>query len=147
HGLRAALITAMMRALVEDLKAAAPEAGEFMEQINRSLHALLRRTDEPVLATAFYLIVDTASDELSFASAGHPSPLRVVRGAGTVEQLSTYDRRHGPALGLFEKAAYPVGRAPVAVNDLIVLFTDGLYEVEGPNHEEFGMDRLLAATR
>jgi sigma-B regulation protein RsbU (phosphoserine phosphatase) len=147
HGVRAALITAMMRALVEDLKAAAPEAGEFMTQINRGLHALLRRTDEPVLATAFYLLLDVASGELSFASAGHPSPLRVDRKAKTVEPLSAYDRRHGPALGLFEKSVYPVGRCLVAVNDLIVLFTDGLYEVEGPGHEEFGVDRLLAAIR
>jgi sigma-B regulation protein RsbU (phosphoserine phosphatase) len=147
HGVRAALITAMMRALVEDLKAAAPDAGEFMAQINHGLHALLRRTDEPLLATAFYLITDVASSSLSFASAGHPSPLRVARGAKTVQPLSSYDRRHGPALGLFEKSTYPVGQCPVAANDLIVLFTDGLYEVEGPDHEEFGLDRLLASTR
>jgi serine phosphatase RsbU (regulator of sigma subunit) len=30
---------------------------------------------------------------------------------------------------------------------LIVLFTDGLYEVEGPDHQEYGQERLLAAVR
>jgi sigma-B regulation protein RsbU (phosphoserine phosphatase) len=64
-----------------------------------------------------------------------------------VEPLSFYDRRHGPALGLFEKSSYPVGQCAVTGNDLIVLFTDGLYEVEGPSQEEFGLERLLEATR
>jgi sigma-B regulation protein RsbU (phosphoserine phosphatase) len=63
------------------------------------------------------------------------------------EPLKTYDPRHGPALGLFEKSTYPVGRCPMAVNDLIVLFTDGLYEVAGPDNEEFGEERLREAVR
>src|SRR6185436_17532995 len=80
-------------------------------------------------------------------TAGHPSPFRVQRSAGSVESLKTYDPRHGPALGLLEDSTYANCRAPLAVNDLIILFTDGLYEVDSPDHEEFGMDRLLAAVR
>jgi len=40
-----------------------------------------------------------------------------------------------------------VGRCPLEVNDLVVLFTDGLYEVPGSAGEEFGQERLLAAVR
>ncbi len=29
------------------------------------------------------------------------------------------------------------------LRDLIVLFTDGLFEIDGPDDEEFGTDRLL----
>jgi sigma-B regulation protein RsbU (phosphoserine phosphatase) len=147
HGMRAALVTAILRGLVEELLPLAMDPGKFLAEINRSLHAILERTDEPTLATAFYLIADVEEGELRFASAGHPSPLRIRRSAAAAEPLKTYDPRHGPALGLFEKSTYPVCRCPLAVNDLVLLFTDGLYEVQGPNDDEFGEERLLAAVR
>ena len=67
------------------------------------------------------------------------------REIGLAEPLKNYDPRHGPALGLFEKSAYPVCRCPLAVNDLLILFTDGLYEIQGTDSEEFGEGRLLEA--
>ena len=147
HGMRAALVTAILRGLVEELLPLAMDPGKFLAEINRSLHAILERTNEPTLATAFYVIADVEESELRFASAGHPSPLRVRRNTGVAEPLKLYDPRHGPALGLFEKSTYPIGRCPIAVNDLIFFFTDGLYEVQGPNGEEFGEERLLAEVR
>jgi sigma-B regulation protein RsbU (phosphoserine phosphatase) len=147
HGMRAALVTAIMRGLVEELIPVAADAGKFLGEINRSLHTILRRTDEPMLATALYLIVDVAESEMRYASAGHPSAFRVRRDAGTAETLKSYDPRHGPALGLFEDSNYPICRCPLAANDLLFLFTDGLYEMDAPNQEEYGQERLLAAVR
>ncbi len=147
HGMRAALVTAIMRGLVEELMPVAADAGKFLTEINRSLHAILRRTREPFLATAFYAVADLASAELRFANAGHPSPFRVRRDAGSVELLKDYDPRHGPALGLFEKPVYPTCRCPLSQKDLILLFTDGLYEIDNAQQEEFGQERLLATVR
>ena len=147
HGMRAALVTAILRGLVEELLPLAMDPGKFLAEINRSLHAILERTDEPTLATAFYMIADVEESELRFSSAGHPSPIRLRRDCGAAEPLKSYDPRHGPALGLFEKSTYPVCRCPLAVDDLILLFTDGLYEVDGPGQEEFGQERLLATTK
>jgi Serine phosphatase RsbU, regulator of sigma subunit len=147
HGMRAALITAIMRGLVEELMPVAADPGKFLTEINRSLNAILRRTREPFLATAFYVVADVVSGELHFSSAGHPSPFHVRREAGTVEPIKFWDPRHGPALGLFEKSDYPTSRCPIAVNDVILLFTDGLYEVDNEAHDEYGQERLLAAVR
>jgi sigma-B regulation protein RsbU (phosphoserine phosphatase) len=147
HGMRAALVTAIMRGLVEELMPVAGDAGKFLTEINRSLHAILRRTRDPFLATAFYLVADAAQGALRFSSAGHPSPFLVRREAGIVEPLKFKDPRHGPALGLFGKAIYPTCQCPLAVNDLVVLFTDGIYEVDSPEHEEYGQERLLASVR
>ncbi len=144
HGMRAALVTAIMRGLVEELMPVAADAGKFLTEINRSLHTILRRTREPFLATAFYVVADVGTGELRFASAGHPSPLRVRRATGTVELLKSFDPRHGPALGLFEKTVYSTCRAPMTEKDLFLLFTDGLYEVDNPDREEYGQERLLA---
>jgi serine phosphatase RsbU (regulator of sigma subunit) len=41
------------------------------------------------------------------------------------------DSEAGPALGLFPEAgSYAEVRRPVAADDLVMIFTDGLYEVE-----------------
>lgn len=147
HGMRAALITAIMRGLTEELMPVAADAGRFLTEINRSLRTILRRTREPFLATAFYGVADSAAGELRFASAGHPSPFRLQRDSNEVRPLKFYDPRHGPALGLFERMDYPTCRCPLAPNDLIFLFTDGIYEVTNDHGEEFGQERLLEAVR
>lgn len=147
HGMRAALITAIMRGLVEELMPVAADPGKFLTEINRSLNAILRRTREPFLATAFYVVADVVSGELLFSSAGHPSPFLVRREAAKVEPIKFWDPRHGPALGLFDKSDYPTNRCPIAKNDVVLLFTDGLYEVDNDAQEEYGQERLLAAVR
>lgn len=147
HGLRAALITAVLRGLAEELKPAAADAGRFLTEINRGLHAILRRTEQVMMATAFYVLIDSADGEIRFSSAGHPSPLHLERGTGLVQALEDRDPRHGPALGLFEKSVYPTCRYVAAEGDLLVLFTDGLYEVADAAGQEFGRARLITEIR
>ena len=147
HGMRAALVTAILRGMVEELIPVAMDAGKFLNEINRSLHTILRRTTEPLLATAFYGIADVGEGQMRFASAGHPSPFRIRRDRHVTEPLKTYDPRHGPALGLFEQAQYPVCQTEMAPQDVFLFFTDGLYELTGESEEEFGQERLLEAVR
>jgi sigma-B regulation protein RsbU (phosphoserine phosphatase) len=147
HGMRAALVTAIMRGLVEELMPVAADPGKFLTEINRSLHAILRRTREPFMATAFYAVADVAAGELRFANAGHPSPFLVRRKTCLAQPLKAYDSRHGPAVGLFDKSNYPDCRLPLEVNDLLLLFTDGLYEVDNQASQEYGQDRLLQAVQ
>ena len=144
HGVRAALVTAMVRALAEELVSAAAEPDKFLVEINHRLLGILTQTRMPMFASAFYVVVDLARGELRYSSAGHPSPLLVRRNLGTVEALR-FPEQPGPALGVFEESVYPTGRCPVAAQDLVVLFTDGLYEVEGAEGDEYGQERLLAA--
>jgi sigma-B regulation protein RsbU (phosphoserine phosphatase) len=84
---------------------------------------------------------------MRFANAGHPKPLHVGRSAGKVEMLAQADRRSGAALGVFDDVRYDTHTARIEPGDLVVLFTDGLYEVEGPNGEYFDQTRLISAVR
>lgn len=147
HGMRAALITAIMRGLIEELMPVAGDAGKFLTEINRSLRAILRQTREPFLATAFYGVIDISAAELRFANAGHPSPFFLSWGRRTVEPVKEFDARHGPALGLFERSVYPSCRIALGGRDRLMLFTDGIYEVNSPDGEEFGHHRLLEMVR
>jgi sigma-B regulation protein RsbU (phosphoserine phosphatase) len=147
HDVRAALVTAMMRALVEDLSQAATDPGQLLAQINRGLTGIFRQTGTTMFATAFYLIADVASSEMRYASAAHPDALHLHRSQGIVDPLHADTIKKGPALGLFEEAEFPTCRRPMASGDMILLFTDGLIEAEDAAHECFTQERLTTVVR
>lgn len=142
HGVRAALVTAMIRALAEELKASAREPGEFLRKLNFDLWSILKNTGTPMLTTAFYLVADCRTGQLRFANAGHPKPLLIHRATGQVETLANACGRGQPALGLFEHPPYETSAITLVPGDLVMLFTDGLYEVQGHNEELYSQQRL-----
>ena len=147
HGVRAALVTAIQRALVEEMLPAARDPGQFLTEINRALLSILRRARTPMFASAFSLVVDTARGCVRYANAGHPSPIHIRRETGEVRFLCGESERPGPALGVFREAAYEMRTFPIAPHDLLLLFTDGLYEVEGNQDAFFSQEMLLALLR
>jgi phosphoserine phosphatase RsbU/P len=147
HGLRAALVTAIIRTLLEELRPMMQNPGRFLSALNLQLRAILERVDEPFIATAFYLTVDTATKETQFANAGHPAPVRVRRNERSVEQILPEDGKPGPGLGLFDGVNFSTSHSVFEQNDCILLFTDGLYEVESPDGEQFGLDALISSLK
>ena len=141
HGVRAALVTAMLCVFKEHGRPAARDPAQFLEQINRGLLEIFRQTDQLVMTTAFYLVVDLARRELRYAHAGHPPPLRLHLPDGTIARIAG---EPGPVLGL-EEAVYTAGRLPLWGRELVILFTDGLFEVTGNDGEQYGEERLMSA--
>jgi PAS domain S-box-containing protein len=146
HGLRAALVTAIVRGLLEELTPIATDPGRLLSEINSSLLAIFRQTDTPMLVSAFYLVVNTVDGKMCYANAGHPRPFHLRRQTGVAEALQ-FQGPQGPVLGIFEQATYHNSHAEASANDLVVLFTDGLFEVEMADNEYYGAERLLAAVR
>lgn len=143
HGVRAALVTAMIRALAEELKPLARDPGNFLRKLNFDLCSILKNTGSPMLTTAFYAVADCESGRLRFANAGHPKPLFVRRLAGQVEPLANATGRSQPALGLFDDPPYQTSEITMNHGDFLMLFTDGLYEVQGQNEELYSQERLM----
>jgi sigma-B regulation protein RsbU (phosphoserine phosphatase) len=142
HGVRSALVTAMVRALVEELRTIALNPGELLTRINHDLRAILQQTGTPLFTTAFYLVADLESREIHFANAGHPRPF-LIHKSGELEILRSADGKSHPALGLFQDTVYPTMHRELCAGDKIMLFTDGLYEVEAPNEEQFSQQMLF----
>ena len=142
QGLRGAVITSVLRNLLEELRPTIHDAGSFLGALNLRLRALLERVKEPISAAAFFIIVDTGSKEVSFANAAHPDPLRLRRQAGIVEPLSEGQEKTGPALGLLDSATYATFRSSFDDADCIALFTNGLYKVCSSQGDEFGRSAL-----
>jgi sigma-B regulation protein RsbU (phosphoserine phosphatase) len=147
HGVRSALVTAIVRALVEELTPVAADPGHLMGQLNRDLRAILKQSGTPLFTTAFYLVIDLASSQISYANAGHPKPLLIHRDTEEVELLPNFGGKSSPALGLLAGSVYPTSHCSFAANDMLMLFTDGLYDVEGIYEELFNPQWLLAEVR
>ena len=143
HGVRAALVTAMIRALAEELKPLAHDPGMFLRKLNSDLCVILKTTGSPMLTTAFYLVANWRTGQMRFANAGHPKPLLVRRSANRVEPLANTSGKSQPALGLFEDPPYQTSETILAPGDLVMLFTNGLYEVQGQNEELYSQEQLM----
>jgi PAS domain S-box-containing protein len=143
HGVRAALVTAMIRALTEELKPLARDPGMFLRKLNSDLSNILKTTGSPMLTTAFYMVADWTTGVMRFANAGHPKPLLVRRSAGSVEPLVNVTGQSQPALGLFDDPPYQTTELTLTPGDFVMLFTDGLYEVQGLNEELYSQERMM----
>jgi sigma-B regulation protein RsbU (phosphoserine phosphatase) len=147
HGVRSALVTAMIRALVEELKPLAGQPGQFLTKLNSDLFSILKHTGAPLLTTAFYLVADSRTGRVLYANAGHPKPLRVQPRANLAVPLLNAAGKSQPALGLFEQAVFHTSELNLTPKDLIMLFTDGLYEVQGPDNQLYSQELLLAGVQ
>jgi PAS domain S-box-containing protein len=147
HGAQGALVAAVIRGLLQQLRPYASQPGRFLTEMNRELLSILSQPLFPVMTTAFYLVIDTAASELRFSNAGHPIPLLLRRATGAAGWLAEENGVSGPALGLFPDGRYQTGACGILPKDLIILFTDGLFEVIGPSNELYGTDRLCEAAR
>ena len=145
HGVRAALVASILRALVNELEPVWKEPTEFMTQLNRALRRILKHTRVPLFASAFYVVADLANGSLTHANAGHPCPLRLRRGGGP-EALQRLDGcKLGPALGLLDDAGFPSARTEIVMPETVLFFTDGLFEVEAQDGSLYDYQALRAA--
>lgn len=145
HGVRAALVTALIRGLVEEISTKETDPGNYLGRLNNALHPILNREDELVYVTACYIIINTLTGDIRFSNAGHPSPLMLSYSDNNVTSLISDENMRGPGLAICSDAAYSSFNNHLYPNDIIMMFTDGIYEIADENDEEYGEDRLMDA--
>lgn len=141
HGVRSALIVAMLRGLLEKQRAQAQEPGMFLQGLNDGLAAILERAGTTMFATAFFGVIDLSAQTFRYACAGHPGP--IVAGKDGVRQIACERAQKGPGLGLLKTATYPTSQLDLSEIDRMVLFTDGVLEAENQSGEPFFENRLM----
>lgn len=144
HGVRSAMITSMLRALVEELQSEADEPGELLERLNDDLFAMLHQSDETMYASGIYMVMDTTNLKFCWASAGHPQPMHLRALDGAVEPLCVPREKSGKVLGLIASASYQTCEATLAPGDRLLLYTDGIFEIFA-GEKEFGLSGFIAA--
>ena len=131
HGVRAALITAMMRAMIETHATEAPDPGRLLTQLNSEFTGILKQTGTLVFVTVLYCVINVREGIARFARAGHPPPLQVRRSSGEVQTIimGAADSA-GPAIGIIPNAQFKTTETKLAPGDYLLFYTDGIIEVE-----------------
>lgn len=143
HGVKAALAVAMIRGLIDKEKSIALEPKEFLRVLNEHLVRIFGNAGIQMFATACYMVLDLESEELVLASAGHPMPL-LVRDTKELALFEPTEPSRGPALGMIAGAQYKSSRCSLQGMRQLVLYTDGIYEVEDADGNELGVEGLIA---
>ena len=140
HGVRSALVVAMLRGLLEKERRNASDPSKFLGGLNAGLSSIFERAGITMFATAYYAVIDLGAGELRCACAGHPGALLV--GDDGLKSLSIERKDRGPGLGLISGARFPTVTEPIELGQRLLLFTDGLIEAEDEGGQAFMEDRL-----
>jgi sigma-B regulation protein RsbU (phosphoserine phosphatase) len=130
HGVPAAIVASMVKIALAVQEGDIADAGLVLTRMNR---ALCGRFDLAYV-TATFALIDPVARTLTYAAAGHPSPL-LVRAVGGVDSL---DER-GVVLGFLPDASYASATVrDLAPGDRLVFYTDGITEASRDGGEFFG---------
>ena len=121
HGVTAAVLMGQLR---NAFRAHAYEHTSPAELLRR----MLRHVDEDEMATALCLTLDPYTQELTYASAGHPPSLLVDGNAAAVSRLA---HALAPPLGYVQASAIREATVELPAGATLVAYTDGLVERRG----------------
>jgi len=134
-GVPAALIMSNVQAAVHALAGEMLPTGELCGRINRIITGNL---GSGKFITLFYGVLDGERRRLSYTNAGHCQPI-LVRQNGECVRMN----HGGVVLGVFPDWSYQEEYVDLAPGDRLVLFTDGITEIENADGAEFGEERLM----
>jgi serine phosphatase RsbU (regulator of sigma subunit) len=137
HSIAAMMVAIMARTAFADAARSATSPGEVLSAMNARLQGL---ADERFV-TAFYGVLDRRNRVLTYASAGHPYPLRFVARTGEVQPLTA----QGFMLGIIPEEQYRERSIELEPGDRLCFYTDGLVEARNGMGEGYCTDRLEAS--
>lgn len=139
HGLVSAMVMVGLRRLLRSCVEIHSDVGAIMTIANR---AVCDDTRMEQFVTAFIGSLDLTSHELTYLSAGHPAYL--LNSSGNIAQLEGANLPLGIAR---EATMVSSGPVPLQPGDLLLLMTDGIFEVMNSNRQIWGTENVLRAVR
>lgn len=135
HGVRSALVAALIRGLVDEGDERLECPARLMTWLNGQLVSNLWNRGIEVFVTACYMVADPRSGKVVCANAGHPYPLELQGRKNDVECLKNGSAN--PALGLFEAFDFRQSTFDFDPQDSLLLYTDGIGEVSDGQDAQF----------
>jgi sigma-B regulation protein RsbU (phosphoserine phosphatase) len=135
-GLPAALLMASVQAT---LRAQTMVDIPVDELINHANKLLCRCTNDENFVTLWYGVLDKVAHEIDFCNAGHEPPF-LMSANGAVRRLGST----GLALGVIDNFTYRKNSISMEPGDVLVVYSDGVTDMEDKTHRQFGQERLEA---
>lgn len=108
----------------------------IIKKVNNLIHHTF--PDERFVTLFYTEIFDNKKGLCLYCNAGHNSPLYYSAVTNTITQLENT----GPVLGLAPDQVFSTENINLHVNDIMLLYTDGITEAMNVNKEMFGEERL-----
>jgi sigma-B regulation protein RsbU (phosphoserine phosphatase) len=121
-GVTAALTMGRVSADIRRMATEVSGPAELLERLN---HTLSVRMQDDRFVTALCVLLDAPNKKWIFANAGHVLPL-LRRSTGVVSRVAYSS---GPPLGIVAHAQYREETISVAARDILLLATDGVFEI------------------
>jgi sigma-B regulation protein RsbU (phosphoserine phosphatase) len=144
-GLPAGLYMAQLKVLVQSLARTHPSPREFLKAVNR---VVVDNIDSKSFITMSYGVIDFETRSMTLARAGHCPLIRVPGAAPAGMRRAEMVAPDGLVLGLkiddgamFDAMIQEV-TIPLASEDLVVFFTDGISETMNEAFDCYGENRL-----
>jgi len=134
HGVPAALITAMAKVSFGTNIKENKNTSEIIKKVNEDLYNIIGKME---YLTAFFCIIDTQQNIITYTNAGHPSAF-IIRKEGDILELS----QNSTVIGFLNNVTFIADEQKIEDGDKIVLYTDGVIEAKNKKDELFDIKRL-----
>lgn len=141
HGVRAAMVTAMIQTAVQELSEFSSQPAEFIKQLNNTIVQTIKPSGQLLFTTGAYCYLNIKEKHLTYVQAGAKHGILVPVDESKMSHSFKKDTV-GPALGLVKDTEYLENKIELQENDEIFLYTDGIVEA-AIGDEEFSERRLL----
>ena len=137
HGMSAAFLMATTQLLVRSTMMRVGDPGMCMEEVNRQLCTQIFVGQ---FVTMLIVVLDLSRSEMQIAIAGHYPPL-----LGSGESFEAMPIEPRLVLGVDADESYPTEEFAIPPEASLLLYTDGVLDVEGNHGKRFGRSGLASA--
>jgi sigma-B regulation protein RsbU (phosphoserine phosphatase) len=141
HGVSSALLMATARALVMLRSSMPGPAASIINDVNRQLS--LDTSETGNFMTFFYCELKELSREISWVRAGHDPAIIYDPESDEFDEL----KGRGLAMGLDYSFEYEESKRVLGLGQIILIGTDGIWEMRNEQGEMFGKERLKKILR
>ncbi len=134
-GMKAAMTAVMTSGMIIAETNSKSNICEIFYNMNRSVY---EKTEKNIFVTAFFLVIELKKNEVAFVNAGHVKP--IVKSNGKIKFINSDGPRF--PLGIFKEVCYEENKFKIRKDDLLILMTDGLIEIQNKDKEFYGTEKL-----
>lgn len=132
-GVQAAMLAIMSRTLIR----ASPDKLDPAKAIS-DLNMQINQYGHGTNLACFYALLDPVNHTLEYVNAGFNPPF-IVDPGGMVDTLGG----GGIALGMLDRMELEKTLIPIQVSDVMVMYSNGVVELENGSNDQFGIERLI----
>jgi phosphoserine phosphatase RsbU/P len=133
-GIPASLFMAITSTLIKT-HAKILSSKDIVGRVNKELSD---RNSNQYFVTLFLGVIDIRSGILDYCNAAHNYPY-ILRADGSLQTLS---KSHGLPLGIYKDKKYKSSKLELSLNDMMILYTDGVINSRDSNKQHYGTERL-----